>query len=1433
MRIHRTCLARFFFVVLSLNCAFGQGYDPSYEYGAVPFQTHLQGQESVNLSSGNLHFQIPLISLPGRNGHDFVYSWSYNSQVWWGNTLVDGMGTTHYFWVQNPNWTNSTPTLGFDSNAQPPGISNGQYTCSGNYRVTLADGRKLYFPVYANCIQNLSGGGSVPAPQYNQSSGSSVDPNSARGGGCISAFAYLSLTPTSHVVLESGETIWFDANGTVRDEDTNGNTITYYQSITDTVGRQSTGVTYTDSNGVSQTVTLTNTSLTVAPHFHWSSATDPNATNQSVLTSITYPNGDRYDFQYNNYLELTKIIYPSGGYTRYDYTYFITNPVGLDVREVIGKHVCRDYNSRAHLDGNGQPGFCVSVPEDNTVITPTAAWNSPPANSATQVTSPSNDVATYAFNVTSEGAFETQRKVYSGASTMLRTIDTSYGACGIGPSQQKVTLDDGSVSMTQWDRNDPYTVYAYQTNYSATTANVTAKREYNSGTGPPVRQTATNWLHVNPVNGIDYSSTAVHILNRKASDVVSDGSNNVLAQTTYEYDNYSTAVQGSGAVQHDSAYLFNSGPLITTRGNLTATKRWLNTNSTWLSTVNTYDDAGNVLSSTDPKGNTTGFSYADSWNNTACLPSGGNAAAYVTKITNALNQFSSRKYNSCSGTTASATDLNGKQTSYSYDAMSRTTLTQYPDGGQVAHCYSDGGSGCTSSNPQLSETTTTAVTGSANMVTESLEDGIGQVVQTQLQTDPDGLTYTDTSYDGLGRVSTRSNPHRSASLPTDGTTTYSYDALNRTKSVLDPDGSTVSTNYYGTCATVTDEAGKVRKSCTDGLGRLTQVFEDPSGLNYETDYQYDALDDLLRVDQKGTAPSDSSQWRTRLFTYDSLSRLINASNPESGSISYTYDNDSNLQTKTAPQANQTGTATTTTTYCYDQLNRLNTKTYSAVSCPATSPEVRYFYDQTSYNGLTIANGIGRRTGMSDSSGATAWSYDPTGRVSTEERSIVGSSNITKLVSYTYNLDGSLATLTYPSGRVLTCTTNAAGRSVSAVETAHSINYVTAATYAPQGALASFSSGTSLFGGLSYSNRLQPRQIYYGTAAPPDLTGTTCPSQVGSLMHRVYNFNPGTDNDNVIAMTDCQHTDRTQNFDYDNLNRIKDGYTSGSGTTINNWGETYSIDAWGNLTTIALYPGKHNSEILNQAATTQNRLTGFSYDAAGNMIQNGSVTYTYDAENRIVATSGYSYVYDGDGERVIKCSGTYPTCASGTLYWRGNAPDALTELTFAGAASEEYTFFGGKRVARRDLTGQTVHYYFSDQLGSTDVIATATGTLNKTTAYYPYGGEISVNGGSFVNNYKFTGKERDAESGLDYFGARHYASPIGRWTVPDWAAKPTDVPYANFGNPQSLNLYSYVQNNPTTVGDPDGHLGVEEVASERRRGTCKPSGGCGKSIGWGC
>ena len=69
---------------------------------------------------------------------------------------------------------------------------------------------------------------------------------------------------------------------------------------------------------------------------------------------------------------------------------------------------------------------------------------------------------------------------------------------------------------------------------------------------------------------------------------------------------------------------------------------------------------------------------------------------------------------------------------------------------------------------------------------------------------------------------------------------------------------------------------------------------------------------------------------------------------------------------------------------------------------------------------------------------------------------------------------------------------------------------------------------------------------------------------------------------------------------------------------------------------------------------------------------------------------------------------------------------------------------------------------------------------------------------------FTGKERDLESGLDYFGARYYASNMGRFMSPDWSSTPAAIPFADPADPQSLNQYSYVKNNPLNRTDPNGH-----------------------------
>jgi RHS repeat-associated protein len=196
------------------------------------------------------------------------------------------------------------------------------------------------------------------------------------------------------------------------------------------------------------------------------------------------------------------------------------------------------------------------------------------------------------------------------------------------------------------------------------------------------------------------------------------------------------------------------------------------------------------------------------------------------------------------------------------------------------------------------------------------------------------------------------------------------------------------------------------------------------------------------------------------------------------------------------------------------------------------------------------------------------------------------------------------------------------------------------------------------------------------------------------------------------------------------------------------------------------------------------------------------TYTYDEENRLTGAAGYTYTYDGDGNRVRKSNGNM--AADGTLYWN-MTPGVVAESDLAGTTKSEYIFFDGERVARRDgATGAGgVFYYFSDHLKTASVITDSAGVIKAESDYYPWGGELQfVNNDS--NDYKFTGKKRDLETGLDYFGARYYSNGLGRWVSADWSTTPVPVPYAVLGDPQSLNLYTYVRNTPTTTMDPDGH-----------------------------
>jgi RHS repeat-associated protein len=213
---------------------------------------------------------------------------------------------------------------------------------------------------------------------------------------------------------------------------------------------------------------------------------------------------------------------------------------------------------------------------------------------------------------------------------------------------------------------------------------------------------------------------------------------------------------------------------------------------------------------------------------------------------------------------------------------------------------------------------------------------------------------------------------------------------------------------------------------------------------------------------------------------------------------------------------------------------------------------------------------------------------------------------------------------------------------------------------------------------------------------------------------------------------------------------------------------------------------------------------YRYDAAGNMTYDATaaLNYTFDQENRITGTGGYTYAYDGNGNRVRKSNGNL--AVNGTLYW-ATMPGVVAETDLTGTTKSEYIFFNGQRIARRDGVNGTggVFYYFSDHLKTTAVITDSAGAPKGESDSYPWGGELQLVSND-SNHYKFTGKERDVESGLDYFGARYYSSGLGRFVTSDWASKAATVPYADLTDPQSLNLYSYVRNLPTTKMDGDGH-----------------------------
>jgi RHS repeat-associated protein len=280
------------------------------------------------------------------------------------------------------------------------------------------------------------------------------------------------------------------------------------------------------------------------------------------------------------------------------------------------------------------------------------------------------------------------------------------------------------------------------------------------------------------------------------------------------------------------------------------------------------------------------------------------------------------------------------------------------------------------------------------------------------------------------------------------------------------------------------------------------------------------------------------------------------------------------------------------------------------------------------------------------------------------------------------------------------------------------------------------------------------------------SATTC--QGGVFFDTRYTWDAGG---NLTQRQDFLAS-QTESFTYDFLDRL----TGVSGP----YTQSFAYNQIGNITTMN---GTAYTYSAKPHAVTAVGATNYVYDANGNMTTRGGQTVTWDYENRPVTVSGgASFVYDGDGNRVKKTEGGQIVLYVNKYYEKNLTTGEVTT----------YYYLGGQQIAMRK--GATLTYTHQDHLSGTSMTSNASGASTGTIKYFAFG-ECRNSTDTSGTDKLFTGQRLDT-TGLYYYNARYYDPTIGRFISADTAVH-------SIANPQSLNRYSYVINNPLKYSDPNG------------------------------
>ena len=754
------------------------------------------------------------------------------------------------------------------------------------------------------------------------------------------------------------------------------------------------------------------------------------------------------------------------------------------------------------------------------------------------------------------------------------------------------------------------------------------------------------------------------------------------------------------------------------------------------------------------------------------------------------------------GLVIASRDPAGFEVTFSYDESGRPVRVEPQEGAEVVYSYINP----LGSNGAEVHIDTEADVGSNILTSAEVHfDAFGRVIKTRRMM-PSGWSEQETSYNPRGWTTevTESGYTGQKTIFAD------FDPFGRPGKITPPDGKDLLLSYLGV-RKVTSQAkiqlatGETYVPTTreyDAYGRLRKVIEPSSaqGTNVPTTYQYDVGSRRTEIF------TDAYVDQMRSFEYDNRGFMLSETHPEKGAsgngdVDYLDYNSTGLAHRVTDGPNDLS-------YEYDFMGRLTAvKDLNASSAVLTS--LQYDDPGPGYGTGKLWKAVQHnRLGLpwsefplDDVIVTETYTYQGKGGAVSSRNTLVqglalavGAADPSFDVDYVYNDLGNVSELSYPTCTNPNCAASMLdGRDVDYDYDQGLLSNVVGwmdnpVTYHKNGAFwtITHSNGVEDIQTLDANVKSRPRQLRTENT-PPGQGWTT-----GIISY-----------DGLGNITQMARTGVTNTFTYDKVSRLVSASFEG-------WLEDYDYDVYGNITRVETTPPGGSMEVYDPTiVTATNRIqegVGVDYDAAGNLTLSMSYSYDWNPLNQLerqvnASNRRWFHIYTAGGERVVTVDWWEGVPSRQTVFTlRGLDNKVLSSFELVGldelsgwSRERDYIYAGSRLLASDDESGSGEVHYHLDHLGTPRLLTDSTGARISAHDFLPYGEEITSPGTEVM---KFTGHERDLDTGHDYMHARYYHEHLGRFLG-------VDPERGRFQAPQSLNRYSYSMGNPVRWIDPDG------------------------------